>query len=118
MMEARLLRDRGGLDPHQVSWLEETYAWFNTNLPCPPSSSSNWPKDAVSWFRDNAGEPTRRMWEIAHDLIVLFGVAYPAIVGFVLPKWVSAAENFVPLAGGVVFDRHRDARERDFGLDQ
>jgi hypothetical protein len=52
--EARLLRDRGGLDPHQVSWLEETYEWFNANLPCPPFSSSNWPKDVVSWFRDDA----------------------------------------------------------------
>lgn len=66
--EARLLRDRGGLDPHEISWLEETYAWFNSNLPCPPFSPSNWPKDAVSWFRDDAGEPIRRMWEIAHLL--------------------------------------------------
>jgi hypothetical protein len=66
--EARLLRDRGGLDPHQVARLEETYAWFNANLHCPPFSSSNWPKDSVSWFRDNAGEPIRRMWEIAHLL--------------------------------------------------
>jgi hypothetical protein len=29
--EARLLRDRGGLDAHQVSRLEETYAWFNAS---------------------------------------------------------------------------------------
>jgi hypothetical protein len=66
--EARLLRDRGYLDSNQVSWLEETYAWFNANLPCPPFSSSNWPKDVVSWFRDDAGEPIKRMWEIAHLL--------------------------------------------------
>jgi hypothetical protein len=63
--EARLLRDRGGLDQHQVSWLEETYVWFNANLAVPPFSSSNWPRDAVTWFRHDAGEPIKRMWEIA-----------------------------------------------------
>jgi hypothetical protein len=62
--EARLLRDRGGLDQDQVSWLEEAYAWFNANLPVPPFSSSNWPRDAVTWFRDDAGEPIKQMWEI------------------------------------------------------
>ena len=62
--EARLLRDRGGLDQYQVSWLEETYVWFNANLPVPPYKSTNWPRDAVAWFKDDAGEPIRRMWEI------------------------------------------------------
>lgn len=66
--EARLLRDRGSLYPHEASWLEEAYGWFNANLPCPPFSSSNWPEEAVSWFRDDADEPIRRMWEIAHLL--------------------------------------------------
>jgi hypothetical protein len=63
--EARLLRDRGGLDQDRASWLEEALAWFNANLPVPPFSSSNWPRDAVTWFRDDAGEPIKRMWEIA-----------------------------------------------------
>ena|ERR1035441_3575372 len=63
--EARLLRDRGGLNEHEVHLLEEIYAWFNSNIPVPPFSSTNWPDDAVSWFRDNAAEPIRRMWEIA-----------------------------------------------------
>ena len=63
--EARLLRDRGGLDQHQISRLEETYAWFNANIPVPPFSSVGWPSDAVSWFRDAASEPIKRMWEIA-----------------------------------------------------
>jgi hypothetical protein len=62
--EARLLRDRGGLDQDQVSRLEEVYAWFNANLPVPPFSSSNWPRDAVAWFKDDAGEPIKRMWEV------------------------------------------------------
>jgi hypothetical protein len=63
--EARLLRDRGGLNQGQVSWLEEAYVWFSANLPVPPYSSSNWPRGAIAWFRDDAGEPISRMWEIA-----------------------------------------------------
>ena len=63
--EARLLRDKGGLDQYQISWLEEAYAWFNANVPVSPFSSSNWPRDAVTWFRDDAGEPIQRMWDIA-----------------------------------------------------
>jgi hypothetical protein len=63
--EARILRDRGALDLDQVSRLEELYEWFSANLPVPPFSSRNWPRDAVSWFRDDAVEPIGRMWEIA-----------------------------------------------------
>jgi hypothetical protein len=63
--EARLLRDAGSLDQVQVSWLEETYAWFNENLPTPPFKSSKWPRNAASWFKDDAAEPIKRMWEIA-----------------------------------------------------
>jgi hypothetical protein len=63
--EARLLRDAGTLDQLQVSWLEETYAWFNENLPTPPFKSSKWPRNAASWFKDDAAEPVRKMWEIA-----------------------------------------------------
>ena len=66
--EARLLRDGGGLNTHEISWLEETYAWFNANLPCPPFSSRHWPRAAASWFKEDAVEPIRRMWEIAHLL--------------------------------------------------
>jgi hypothetical protein len=62
--EARLLRDRGSLTQAEGDRLEEAYAWFNANLPVPPFSSSNWPRDAVSWFRDDAREPIKRMWEI------------------------------------------------------
>jgi hypothetical protein len=59
--EARLLRDRGGLSPHEIAWLEDEYEWFNANLPVPPYSSSRWPRDAVAWFRDDAGERITRM---------------------------------------------------------
>jgi hypothetical protein len=63
--EARILRDSGQLDRYQVARLEEAYLWLNANVLVPPSSSKGWPRDAVSWFRDEAEEPVNKMWEIA-----------------------------------------------------
>jgi hypothetical protein len=62
--EARLLRDRGELERHQAVWLERTYEWLNDHLPCPPFSSSGWGPEAISWFKDDAGPPIKKMWEI------------------------------------------------------
>ena len=62
--EARLLRDDGALEAYEAEWLEATYAWLNQNLPCPPFSSSGWCRDAVSWFKDDAGDAIGRMWGI------------------------------------------------------
>ena len=66
--EARLLRDRGGLDRYTVERLEEAYGWLNSNLPCPPFSSSGWSREAVTWFKDGAAEPIRKLWEISSML--------------------------------------------------
>ena len=52
--EARMLRDEGVLSPAEVTFLEETYAWFNEHVPVPPFRSSDWPPDAVAWFKDDA----------------------------------------------------------------
>jgi hypothetical protein len=73
--EARMLRDKGALAPHEMEWLEEIYEWLNANLPCPPFSSSRWSPDAVSWFKDSASEAIKRMRELAillesHGLLV------------------------------------------------
>jgi hypothetical protein len=62
--EARLLRDDGQLERYEAEWLEETYEWLNENLPCPPFSSSRWSREAVSWFKDDAGKAIERMWGI------------------------------------------------------
>src|SRR5579871_2338394 len=66
--EARLLRDEGKLYAYEVELLEETYAWFNDHLPCPPFGanlrSGAWTRDAVAWFRDDAGECLRRIWDL------------------------------------------------------
>ena len=73
--EARLLRDRGSLTPYEAERLESIYDWFNGNLPCPPYSSSDWSRGAVSWFKDSAKEPIKRMRDLstlleAHGLLV------------------------------------------------
>jgi hypothetical protein len=62
--EARILRDDGGLEAHEAVALEEIYDWLDVHLPCPPFSSSDWPRDAVSWFKDDAGEAIGRIWDI------------------------------------------------------
>ncbi|MFN0277085.1 MAG: hypothetical protein ACKVRN_00645 [Pyrinomonadaceae bacterium] len=60
---------------YEINLLEEMFDWLNEHLPCPPFKTSNWPKDAVSWFKPNAGEPIKKLWEIAallkeHDVPV------------------------------------------------
>jgi hypothetical protein len=63
--EARYLRDNAELTSEEVAHLEELYAWFEDQLPVPPFSTSRWPRDVVAWFKDDAHEPVRRMWDIA-----------------------------------------------------
>lgn len=73
--EARLLRDRGELEAYEVNLLEKIFDWLNEHLPCPPFEANKWPKAAVSWFKPTAGEPIKKLWEIAallkeHDIPV------------------------------------------------
>ena len=73
--EARLLRDRGSLAPHEAEQLEAIYEWFNGNLPCPPFSSAGWSREAVTWFKDSAKESIKRMRQLSvllesHGLLV------------------------------------------------
>jgi hypothetical protein len=66
--EAEILREKGKLYSYESEWLEEIFEWFNEHLPCPPFSqrrrTGEWTEDAVSWFRAEAGEPLRRIWDI------------------------------------------------------
>lgn len=62
--EARLLRDRGLLNENEAKHLEEIYEELNERLPVRPFTNSRWPKDAVAWFKDTAGQPLRYMWDI------------------------------------------------------
>ena len=62
--EARFLRDEGRLSAEEDSRLEEAYDWLNEHLPVPPFSTQSWPRDVVAWFRDDAQEAIRRMWDL------------------------------------------------------
>ena len=62
--EARFLRDEGRLTPEEDARLEESYDWLNDHLPVPPFSTRSWPGDVVAWFKDDAGEAIRRMWDL------------------------------------------------------
>jgi hypothetical protein len=73
--EARILRDDGRLEAYEAQALEKAYEWLNLHVSCHPFSSSNWPRAAVCWFKDDAGDTVRRMWEIVsilreHDVSV------------------------------------------------
>ena len=62
--EARILRDRGELEPHEAQWLEQIFEWYNDHLPCPPFSQKPWSENAISWFKDDAGDFVKRIWDI------------------------------------------------------
>ncbi|HEV7758163.1 MAG TPA: hypothetical protein VGO78_04215 [Acidimicrobiales bacterium] len=62
--EARLLADDDELSDPELVRLKASYTWLNEHLPVPPFESSDWGRDAVSWFKDDAGEPVRRMWDL------------------------------------------------------
>jgi hypothetical protein len=65
---AKVLQADGRLYRYESEMLEETFKWFNRHLPCPPFGeklrSGEWAEEAVAWFRDDAGEPLKRMWEL------------------------------------------------------
>ncbi|MDH3591285.1 MAG: hypothetical protein OER88_05375 [Planctomycetota bacterium] len=65
--EADQLRSAGALEEYESAWLRETFAWFNERLPVPPFPRS-WPRDAVCWFKADAGDAIHRMWGLVSFL--------------------------------------------------
>ncbi len=59
--ETRLLRDKGVLTRAEEAELADIYVWFNANVPCPPFETAGWSRQAVSWFKDDAAEPIKKM---------------------------------------------------------
>jgi hypothetical protein len=63
-----MVREQGQLFDHECALLEEIYDWFNHHLPCPPFRkklrSGKWTRNAICWFRDEAGEPIKHIWDI------------------------------------------------------
>jgi hypothetical protein len=62
--EARFLRERGLLSQEEDSRLQESYDWLNDHLPVPPFTTHSWPRDVVAWFKDDASEAIRCMWDL------------------------------------------------------
>ena len=65
---AEELHQQGELHDYEATIVSETFAWLNSHLPCPPFQKNlrtgRWSEDAVSWFRDDAAEALKRMWDI------------------------------------------------------
>jgi hypothetical protein len=73
--EARFLRDEDRLTSEETARLEAAYAWLEEHLPVPPFSASDWPSDVVTWFKDDASDSIKRMWDLVallreHDVPV------------------------------------------------
>lgn len=71
--ESRMLRERGELQEYEIERLEETIAWLNDNLPCPPFSTDDRLQKGACRFKPNANEAIAKIWEIVsllkeHDI--------------------------------------------------
>ena len=62
--EVRFLRDDDRLTAEEGARLEDTYEWFNEHVPVPPFEASSWPRDVVTWFKDDASDAISRMWDL------------------------------------------------------
>ncbi|MDH7447235.1 hypothetical protein QBK95_16455 [Aquimarina sp. 2201CG14-23] len=62
--ELQILKDKNQLFDYQIGFLEDTFIYFNDNLPVPPYSRKNIPKEAVAWFKDTAQEFINKMWDL------------------------------------------------------
>jgi len=63
--EAEYLRKKGLLESYQEKIVKDIFKFFNDNLPCPPYNKKKWSIDAISWFKDTAGEYIDRMRDLA-----------------------------------------------------
>lgn len=59
---ADVLRELAEGEDAAVSWIEEAYDWFNTNLPVPPREKID-PR-AVFWFRTDAAACIAESWKL------------------------------------------------------
>jgi hypothetical protein len=61
---AKQPRDAEVLSVEEEERLDRCYGWLNEHLPVPPFKTAGWSRDAVAWFRDDATEAIRHMWDI------------------------------------------------------
>lgn len=110
---ARWLRDDDQLHDYEIEFLDETFDWFNDNLPCPPFkeklNTKAWSEHAVAWYRDDAQECISRMWDFVSVLkehgepVRFITTKYPGhvlysdeyqIVAERPRRWVKAVKGF------------------------
>src|SRR5437016_1428806 len=60
------LLDSGSLNSDESKRLREVLIWFNKNLPYPPKPFSA--NRAIFWFKSNAKESIKQIWELVHSL--------------------------------------------------
>lgn len=87
---ARILKDDGRLEPHQIEIVDATFEWLNEHLPCPPFQrnlkSGKWSQDAIAWFLPDAVDAIQRMWDLVavlkdHDVPVsVIRTASPGLI--------------------------------------
>ncbi|MCJ8290906.1 MAG: hypothetical protein HRT58_15360 [Crocinitomicaceae bacterium] len=58
------LKNNNLLLEYQYEILDNTFKYFNDNLPVPPYKRKNLSKEAVAWFKDSATDYIKRMWDL------------------------------------------------------
>jgi hypothetical protein len=61
---AHELFDAGMLETYEAHWLQGLLDWFNQNLESPKCLARDENDRAICWFRADAGEHVRKMWEL------------------------------------------------------
>jgi hypothetical protein len=97
---ARDLLDSGDLSLDERHQLQETLSWFNKNLPVPRLKRASM---AIFWFKSDAEECVKRMWDLA-NLLRTHGYYVE------LQKWrklgkIIYEDNFQVAAYPSVYDR-------------
>ena len=62
---AYALLDSGEITEADREDMRANLRWFSANLPVPPNFDS---ERAIFWFKSDAGEVTRRIWQLVHVL--------------------------------------------------
>ncbi len=68
IQEATHFQDMGLIQEPESLWLDEILDWLNEYLPVPPFRREAFPRDAVCWFKGQAGESIQKIFQIAHLL--------------------------------------------------
>ena len=67
-MATNELRDSRDTRPELAEHIRTLRRWFHENLPAPGDSGKDVAKEAISWFKTDAGECIKRIWTLIHVL--------------------------------------------------